>query len=148
MIATLAADVEPGAVRGAEMEIPEIPVIELVRPMPGFSDDLSFTLVRLDDDGTLCELRSLANPDLRFLVVSAGLFFADYAPEISDDDAQALELTRAEDALVLVLLNPGESLESTTANLLAPVVVNTTSLRAAQIVLDDRRHPLAAPLVR
>lgn len=148
MIATLATRGASEAVKGLEMEIPEIPVIELVRPMPGFSDDLRFTLVRLDDEGTLCELRSLTHPDLRFLVVSAGQFFGDYAPEISDDDARALELERSEDALVLVLLTPGETLEATTANLLAPVVVNTTTLRAAQIVLDDRRHPLAAPLVR
>ncbi|MFS3127076.1 flagellar assembly protein FliW [Nocardioides sp. Bht2] len=148
MIATLPARGSSELERGVEMEVPELPVIELVRPMPGFSDDLRFTLVRLDDDGTLCELRSLEHADLRFLVVSAGLFFADYAPEISDEDALALDLTRAEDALVLVLLNPGDSLESTTANLLAPVVVNTNSLKAAQVVLDDRRHSLATPLVR
>lgn len=128
-------------------DFPEIPVIELVRPMPGFADELQFALVRLDDDGTLCEFRSITHDDLRFLVVTPGVFFADYAPEIPDDDVEALGLTKPEEALLLVVLNAGATLEQTTGNLVAPIIVNTTNRRALQAVLDERRHPLAAPLL-
>lgn len=128
-------------------EFQEIPVIELARHMPGFPEDERFTLVRLDDDAVLCEFRSLDHDDLRFLVVTTGLFFSDYEPEISDEDVAALDLESAEDALVLLVLNPGRSLEQTTANLVAPLVVNTRNRRALQVVLDDRRHPIAAPLL-
>ena len=60
--------------------------------------------------------------------------------------AQRLELVAAEDALVLLVLTAGESLASSTANLIAPIVVNRNTYRAAQVGLDHQDLPLAAPL--
>jgi flagellar assembly factor FliW len=125
----------------------DLPVIELVRPMPGFPDLRRFALVRLDDAGDLCRLTSLEEPDLSFLVVPPGRFFPDYAPTVDQDVLAELEIRSAEDVLLLVVLNAGASLAATTANLAAPVLINTTSLRGGQIVLDEADLPLAAPLV-
>jgi flagellar assembly factor FliW len=127
--------------------MPEIPAIELVHPLPGFPDKRRFALVQLDDDGVLCQLRSLEDPSLRFLVMSPVPFFPDYAPEVSDDVVADLQIASAEDVIVLLVLNAGDSLDTTTANLMAPVVVNTATLRASQVILDDPTLPLAAPLV-
>lgn len=127
--------------------MPEIPVIELVHPMPGFPDRSKFALVQLDDDGVLCSLTSLEEPGLRFLVVPPVRFFPDYAPEVDDETAAELGIRSADDVLVLCVLTAGESLASTTANLAAPVLVNTTTCRAAQVVLDDPKLSVATPLV-
>jgi flagellar assembly factor FliW len=125
----------------------EIPAIELVHPMPGFPGLRRFALVQLDDDGMLCQLRSLDDPSLRFLVVPPGPFFPDYAPEVGDDVVRDLGIESVDDVVVLLVLNAGGSLSATTANLLAPVVVNTVTRRASQVILDDPTLPLAAPLV-
>ena len=125
----------------------EIPVIELVQPMPGFPDRTRFTLVQLDDDGVLCALRSLDDPDLRFLVVSPVPFFPDYEPVVDDATVAELGITSAEDVLVLLVLTAGDSLTNTTANLIAPVLVNTATRRAAQVILDDPSLAIATPLV-
>jgi flagellar assembly factor FliW len=127
--------------------MPEFPAIELVQPMPGFPDHRKFALVQLDDDGVLCQLQSLEDPALRFLVMSPVPFFPDYAPEVADDVVEDLAIGSADDVIVLLVLNAGESLSTTTANLVAPVVVNATTLRARQVVLDDPSLSLAAPLV-
>lgn len=126
---------------------PDVPVIELVHPMPGFPDRLQFALVALDEDGVLCALRSLEDPDLRFLVVPPGPFFPDYAPDVDDSVVSDLGIGSAEDALVLLVLKAGDSLADTTANLLAPVVVNRRTRRAAQVILDDPTLSVRAPLV-
>jgi flagellar assembly factor FliW len=126
---------------------PEIPVIDLVHPLPGFPDQHRFALVQLDETGILCQLRSLDDPSLRFLVVPPVSFFPDYAPVVSDDVVADLEITAAEDVIVLLVLNAGDSLDTTTANLMAPVVVNTATRRASQVILDDPDLPIAAPLV-
>ena len=126
---------------------PEIPVIDLVHPLPGFPDHHRFALVQLDDAGVLCQLRSLDDPTLRFLVVPPMAFFPDYAPVVSDDVVSDLEITSADDVIVLLVLNAGDSLDTTTANLMAPVVVNTATRRASQVILDDPDLPIAAPLV-
>ena len=125
----------------------DIPAIELVHPLPGFPDHRRFARVQLDDDGVLCQLRSLEDSSLRFLVMSPVTFFPDYAPEVSDEVVEDLQISSAEDVIVLLVLNAGDSLDTTTANLMAPVVVNTATMRASQVILDDPTLPLAAPLV-
>lgn len=125
----------------------DVPVIELVHPMPGFPDRRQFALVELDEDGVLCALRSLEEPDLRFLVVPPAPFFPDYAPVVDDATVTDLEIDSADDALVLLVLRAGVSLSDTTANLMAPVVVNRRTRRATQVILDDPTLSVSAPLV-
>lgn len=125
----------------------DLPVIEMVRPMPGFPEQRRFALVRLDEAGDLCSLTSLDDPGLRFLVVPPTRFFPDYAPEVAEDVIADLQIGSPEDVLLLVVLNAGTSLASTTANLAAPVLVNPATRRAGQIVLDEPGLPLAAPLI-
>lgn len=129
------------------MSVPDLPVIELVRPMPGFPDDRRFALVELDDAGTLCSLSSLDNPELRFLVVPPEAFFPEYAPEIDDATVAELEIGSEAEVLVLLVLSPGSSLPDTTANLRAPVVLNTANRRACQVILDDGALLVRTPLV-
>jgi flagellar assembly factor FliW len=127
-------------------DMPEIPVIELVQPMPGFPGLTRYALVQLDDDGVLCALRSLEDPDLRFLVMPPTAFFPDYAPVVDDDAVEALGIETADDVLLLVVVNAGTSVQTATANLVAPVLVNRSTLRAQQVVLDDPTLSVAAPL--
>jgi flagellar assembly factor FliW len=140
---------EPRSVMPADDAVlrEEIPVLEMVEPLPGFPDHRRYALARLDEDGVLCALRSLDDADLRFLVVPPGAFFADYAPVIDDQTVEALEIESADDVVALVMVNPGESPRAATANLLAPVLVNHRTRRASQVVLDDPTLPLRAPLV-
>ncbi len=126
----------------------DVPTIEMVDPMPGFPGVRRFTLVELAPGGALSALRSLEDPDLRFLVVPPAQFFPDYAPEIDDETAARLGLTSAEDALVLLVVSPGETPEQATANLLAPIVINHRTHAAAQVILADSTLALRTPLRR
>lgn len=125
----------------------DLPVIELVHPLPGFPHLQRFALVQLDGDGTLCSLRSLDDPDLRFLVVPPSHFFPDYAPVVGDDVVADLGIEDVAEVLVLVILTAGATLADTTANLLGPVVVNTRTLSACQVVLDDPSLSTAQPVL-
>ncbi|MCU1373105.1 MAG: Flagellar assembly factor FliW [Actinomycetia bacterium] len=126
----------------------ETPVIEMAAGLPGFPDARRFMLVEWGEQGSpFSLLRSLDHDALEFLVAAPVVLFPDYAPEIDDTSADTLGLTTAEDALVLVIVTIGESAETATANLLAPVVVNIKTRMGAQIVLpeapvEDLRRPL------
>jgi len=121
----------------------EAPTLRFVRPIVGF-DAAEYTLTVLDG-GPLGRLVA-ADGSASFFVVPAGLFFADYAPSVEDDTVADLEIHSAEDALVLLVLCVASSLENSTANLRAPLVVNLRQGLAAQIILEDQELPLAAPL--
>jgi flagellar assembly factor FliW len=125
----------------------ELPTLEFVAPLPGFPAHRRFVLEELEPGGPVRSLRSLDDPRVRFLVIPPGQFFPDYAPELSDDWAATLDLAVADDALLLVIVNPGGGLAEATVNLLAPVVVNVVTRRAAQVLLADPDLPLRAPLL-
>lgn len=125
----------------------DLPVIEMVHALPGFPEARQFALVELDDDGLLSALQSVDHPDLRFLVVPPHTFFPDYAPVVDDEVVADLGVTSAEEVQLLVILTAGESLSTTTANLLAPVLVNTSNRRALQVILDDTAFSVSTPLV-
>jgi flagellar assembly factor FliW len=121
-----------------------LPTIELAVPMPGFPAHRRFVLVRLDEDGLLYALTSLDDSDLRFLVVPPGPFFPDYAPVIGDDALQMLGSPVADQLLLLLVVTAGESV--TSANLLAPIVIDQVNRRAVQVVLTGSGLPIRAPL--
>lgn len=125
----------------------DIPVLTMVGPMLGFPEHTRFGLARLDEQGVVCDLRSLDDPELRFVVVPPEHFFPGYAPEITDTTARQLQARTADDLVALVVVTLATSLADATANLLAPVLVNPAERLAAQVVLDDASLPLRAPLV-
>ncbi|HET7690417.1 MAG TPA: flagellar assembly protein FliW [Nocardioidaceae bacterium] len=130
-----------------EESVPAIPLIDFVRPLPGFPGLTQFALVQVDDDGLLSELRSVEDSDLSFLVLPPGPFFPDYAPEIGDDVVEDLGVTSPDEVIPLVIVNAGDTLATTTVNLLAPVLVNTARRTACQVILDEDlsvRAPLQA----
>lgn len=122
-------------------------VIEFADALPGLPGMSRCLLVELGDSGSLFRLRSVVDPDLQLVVAAPSVFFADYAPEIDDETAALIGLERAEDALLLVVVTVGTSLAESTANLLAPIVVNQVTRRAVQVVQPSPDLPLQAPLV-
>ena len=127
-------------------ESQEIPVVQFTDGIPGFPQIREWALVRLDELGTAFDLHALDGSGTRFVTVPSFSFFPDYAPEISDDIANQLELVDDKDALVLLIVTVGADLASSTANLAAPVIVNSTKLKGAQVVLEDTTLSLRAPL--
>ena len=124
----------------------DIPVLEMVSPMVGFPEQRHFALARLDETGTVCDLRSLEDPELSFVVVPPHLFFSDYHPEVDDEVVRTLGIESADDLVTLVVVTLGKEPGDATANLLAPVLINHHTRRAAQVLLSDVDLPLRAPL--
>ena len=125
----------------------DLPVLEFAEGIPGFADATRFVLVRLDEGGLVLDLQNVDDPAVRFVVVPSVAFFPDYAPTIDDVTAARLGLAEPDSVpLILLVVTVGASLAESTANLMAPIVVNTAAQRAAQVVLDDSSLPLRAPL--
>jgi len=97
-------------------------------------------------DGMLYELRSVDRPELRFLVGVPGAFFPEYQVELDDQSCDELQLEKPQDALVLVILNAEGEASDTTANLLAPVVINAREMKAAQVILSGTDWPVRAKI--
>jgi flagellar assembly factor FliW len=124
----------------------DIPMLDMVHPLAGFPEMRRFALARLDDTGLVCNLRSIDDPELSFVVVPSGPFFNDYSPEINDQVLAELGVEDPDELIALLVVTIGETSDTATANLLAPVLVNLRTRRAGQYLLDDVDLPMRAPL--
>ena len=124
----------------------DLPIIDMAVPMPGFPAHQQFVLVRLNDQGLLYAFTSIQDPELRFLVAPPEPFFPDYAPEIENEVFAALNTKDPDRLLVMVVITAG--VNETTANLLAPIIVDRDSRRAMQVVLSDSNMPVRAIMRR
>ena len=121
--------------------------VHFIMPLPGFPQAAHFVLEPVEEVGVLSLLRCTDQEGLEFVVALPEAFFPDYAPEIDDTTAERLGLTSAEDALVFVILTVAENIENSTANLMAPVVVNRHTGAAVQALLISSDYQIRTPLV-
>lgn len=122
--------------------------ITFILPLPGFPDAHEFELEPVEGQGgVLSILRSTDQAGLEFVVALPEAFFSEYAPELDDTTAERLGLVTSEDALVLVILTVAEQIEHSTANLMAPVVINRHTGQAVQALLVTSGYDIRTPLV-
>ena len=119
-------------------------VLAFVSPPAGLAPLTQFTLNEVSGADGLCSLRAVDNSAIRLFVLDAAIYLPDYSPEISDEHCRAIDLHSADDAMVLVVVNPGET--RTRMNLRAPIVVNVHTGVCAQVILDVQDWPLQAEL--
>ncbi|WP_242624824.1 flagellar assembly protein FliW [Krasilnikovia cinnamomea] len=124
----------------------DLPIIEMAAPMAGFPAHRQFVLVRLNDEGLLYAFTSVQDPSLRFLVAPPEPFFPDYAPEIDNEALAALNNQDPDRVLVMVVITAGT--EETTANLMAPIIVDRDTRRAMQVILQGSKMPVRAVMRR
>lgn len=113
-------------------------------PPHGLAPHTAFELRDIEGADGLYALESADDAGIRLFVLDAAVYLPDYSPIISDEDCQSLDVHEAEQALVLVVANPGAG--GTTMNLLAPIVVNAATGASAQVILDGQDFPLRAQL--
>ena len=118
-------------------------VVTFVAPPFGLEPLTDFSLERIDGAPGLFALRA-SGSEVRLFVLDASVHLTDYSPVITDEQTALLELTDADDAMLLVVATPASS--GMTVNLLAPVVVNRVTGAGAQLILEGQDWPLRAEL--
>ena len=123
--------------RFGEVEVAEDKVVHFADGIPALEDEHEFVIVPYDEESPYVFLQSLTTPDLAFLMTVPFVFFPDYAFELDDENQGKLNLYKQEDMLIYTLITVnGGQVQDMTANLMAPVVINTVNMQARQIVLD------------
>jgi len=127
--------------RFGEIEIDEEKIVHFEDGIPAFEEEHEFVIIPYDEESPYVFLQSLATPDLAFLMTMPFVFFPEYEFELDDESQAKLGIENQEEMLIYSLLTiPGGKVSDMTANLMAPVVINTTNMQARQIVLDKSRY--------
>ncbi len=124
--------------RFGDVAVDDDRIIHFIESILGFSDSHRYVILDHAEDSPFKWLQSADDPELAFVVTNPKMFGIEYEFAIADDIAEKLDLTAAEDALVLTIVNiPQEDPSKMTTNLLGPIVVSQKSRKALQVVLHD-----------
>jgi flagellar assembly factor FliW len=129
--------------RFGEVEIADEAVIEFPDGLIGIGGS-RFTLLARDTDSAFVWLHSLDDPSLAIPVTNPFRFFADFAVELPDEEADRIDIHDAAEADVWVTVRAGEELGDFAANLLAPILISKG--RGWQVINEAPGMPVRAPL--
>lgn len=128
--------------RFGEIDIEENKIIHFPLGIPGFTNLKRYIL--LDYKDPIKWLHAVDDPDVAFIVTEPFGLFPDYSLTVEDDVEEFLEIKDAAETVVLVILNVADN--RLNANLKAPIIVNTSKLKATQMILEDDRYSFRVPL--
>jgi flagellar assembly factor FliW len=127
--------------RFGEIEVDEKKIIHFKNGIPAFEDEHEFIILPYEEDSPYYFMQSINSPDLAFLLTSPFLFFPEYTFEIDDATIKELEITNYDNVFYYSMITiPNGSIRYMTANLLAPVVLNSDNMQAKQVVLEKSNY--------
>ncbi len=127
------------------LEIDPAKTIEFPQGLPGFEHCHRFSLLHQEgaDLPIVYALLSLDDPAVAFSVSDPGLFGFNYQLTLSDEEVTLIGLSSPDEAAVVVILRRPDldsasgsgSQARVTANVMAPIVINTRTRLALQQVI-------------
>jgi flagellar assembly factor FliW len=95
--------------------------------------------VEEDSDAILC-LQSIDNTELAFVIMNPFYLKEEYSPRLSMADYKKLGTENPDFLSFYVICVIGPSSEQSSVNLKCPVVVNTKSRQAVQVILESDEY--------
>lgn len=133
--------------RFGEIEIDEKKTVHFPDGLLGFPDKKNYFIMEHKKGSPFLWLQSMDSPDLAFVMVNPFLLDGDYLKALSKDEETLLKNEHDDEVLVFSLVTiPRGMIEAATANLMGPIVVESKSRNAKQVILANsgysHRHPL------
>lgn len=126
--------------RFGKIDIANKSVLHLQGGMFGFEKHQQYALIEDESGSQIKWLQSIDDPALAFVVVNPLDFFPEYEVELSDDDVASLGLENPSDAAVIATVTIDGKNSRVTTNLLGPIVINSCTLVAKQVVIQNEKY--------
>lgn len=132
--------------RFGEIEISEEQIIHFDWGLPGFPEQRRFVPIHSGMSESIFFLQSVDLPELTFFLADPFQLVADYGADIPAEDMEALQIKVPEEVAVYVILTVRQGGQEITANLVAPLIINTTKKTGRQVILFNGPYSTRYPL--
>lgn len=129
-----------------DIEINEADIIHFQHGIPGFEDERQFILIPISSESIYQVLQSVNTKELAFIVASPFITVQDYSFELDEATVETLQINDEQEVAVLGIVTLKETLATSTINLKAPIILNTTNKQAKQVILDNSSYTLHQPI--
>lgn len=123
-----------------EIEIDESKIITFEDGIIGFPDMKKFTLIfdkEKEGRPSISWLQSMDEPEIAFPVMDPLLVCETYNPSVEDELLKNLGTIKEDNLYVLVTVTVPQDIKELAVNLKAPIVINTDTRKASQIIVED-----------
>ena len=133
-------------IRFGTVEVDEKKIIDFDKGIPGLEEFHRFSLLQFEDSYPIIWLQSVEDGAICLPVLDTFMVLSGYVFDIDDEDVKELELRAPEDLHVVSVLVIPDDLQRMTANLAAPIIINTVTGKAKQILLSGGDYNIRAPI--
>ncbi|QSS99614.1 flagellar assembly protein FliW [Pontibacillus sp. ALD_SL1] len=123
-----------------EVEVKQEDVVYFPNGLPGFEREMEFVILPVDESGVYQSLQSIQSAEMSLIVANPYVFFTNYEFTLEDQTLDLLGIESPEEVSVLSVLTLREPFQETTANLQAPIIVNTRTGMAKQLILTNTSY--------
>lgn len=117
-------------------------VVSFKSGIPGFEELHKFTLIDVENVDNLTCLQSLEDENVCFFMVPPATIVGNYDIDVNDEVVNELGLQNQDEAEVYTILHVKEDAKETTANLKCPIIINTTTHKGVQGMLENTNYQI------
>ena len=126
-----------------EININEEQIITFSDGIPGFESLTKYSIIQTQDpDSAFCWMQSTENAELAFALVNPFMIKADYEFELTQEKLDMLNIRAPEEVVVYAIVVIPEDVSKASMNLKAPIIINTTTKKGAQIIIDNSKYEI------
>jgi len=105
--------------------------------IPGFENEKEFTLLPIENNTMFQVLQSVKDRDVALVVANPYELVENYTFNIDEPTIGLLDIIEEKDVFVLGVLSLKDPFETSTINLLAPIVFQSKTKKAKQMIIND-----------
>ncbi|MGO0907520.1 flagellar assembly protein FliW [Clostridioides difficile] len=114
----------------------------------GFENLREYELLDIENNDTLKEFNSTEEDCIGFIIISPFEIIKEYEIFLNQDIIENLEIESPNDIMIFNIITIGQTLEESTVNMKAPIVINIKNNYGMQIILQEEKYSIRHPLLR
>lgn len=125
-----------------EVDLPEEKILTFERGLIGLSEYKRFTILYdcEKESSNIFWLQSVEEPTLALPVVRPQLVKEDYNPVVEDELLNHIGELTEENLVIFLTMTVPQDIKQMSVNLKAPIVINTDTGKAAQIIVENQDY--------
>lgn len=122
-----------------EVKISKDQIISFSKGLLGFESNQEFVLLSIPDNPHFKFLQDIHNSYICFILIEPWDIFQDYDIEIPDEKLRNMDINLSEESQFSVynIVTLGRTFQESTANLLAPIIINLSNRQGKQFILNN-----------
>ncbi|MCL2248398.1 MAG: flagellar assembly protein FliW [Oscillospiraceae bacterium] len=132
--------------RFGNVEVDEAKFLDFEEGVPGLEQYHTYALLQFEESYPLVWLQSTEETGICLPVLDTFSVLPDYVFDIDETDVKRLQLTKPDDLFVVSVVVIPDEISGMTVNLAAPIIINTSSGKAKQIMLSGSEYNVRVPI--